>query len=82
MRKKIVVVFVALLLNITILSGCWSKKDLNELAIVTAIGIDKMEDGYSVSIQILNPSELAGKQVLGELRLLDLLKQVKPYLKL
>lgn len=42
------------------LSGCWSSIELNELAIVTAMGIDKTEDGYLVSVQVLNSSELAG----------------------
>ncbi|MCV9886757.1 Ger(x)C family spore germination protein [Metabacillus halosaccharovorans] len=61
MYKKLLIIICMLLLT----SGCWSKKDLNELAIVTAIGIDKTEDGYSVSIQVLNPSELAGNTSSG-----------------
>ncbi|MFD1736483.1 Ger(x)C family spore germination protein [Bacillus salitolerans] len=43
------------------LSGCWSKKELSDLAITTAIGIDKQEDQYLVSAQIINPGEIAGK---------------------
>jgi spore germination protein KC len=33
---------------------------LNELAIATAIGIDKQGEDYRVSVQILNPGEIAG----------------------
>lgn len=42
-----------------LISGCWSKKELNELAIVTALGVDKINDEYEVSVQIINPSEIA-----------------------
>ncbi|MEC0275434.1 Ger(x)C family spore germination protein [Peribacillus frigoritolerans] len=56
--KKMLRVF--LMLPVICLSGCWSSIELNKLAIVTAMGIDKTEDGYLVTVQILNPSELAG----------------------
>lgn len=48
-----------------ILSGCWGRTELNELAIVTAIGFDKAEEGYEVSVQVLNPGEIAGKNSTG-----------------
>ena len=59
MKKKISLCFIFLLI-IPFLTGCWSRVELNELAIVTAMGIDKSEEGYTVSVQIINPSELAG----------------------
>jgi spore germination protein KC len=43
------------------LSGCWSKQELNELAVATALGIDETKDGYLISVQILNPGEIASK---------------------
>ncbi|WP_078431385.1 Ger(x)C family spore germination protein [Metabacillus halosaccharovorans] len=70
MYKKLLIIICMLLLT----SGCWSKKDLNELAIVTAIGIDKTENGYSVSIQILNPSELAGNTSSGRTEVVRFVK--------
>ncbi|WP_368657733.1 Ger(x)C family spore germination protein [Metabacillus halosaccharovorans] len=70
MYKKLLIIICMLLLT----SGCWSKKDLNELAIVTAIGIDKTEDGYSVSIQVLNPSELAGNTSSGRTEVVRFIK--------
>lgn len=48
-----------------LLTGCWSRKELNEIAIVTALGIDKSEDGYIISVQIINPGEIAGKTSTG-----------------
>ncbi len=55
-----------LFIPILFLTGCWSSRELNELSIATAIGIDKCEEGYFVTVQLLNPSELAAqKQIAG-----------------
>jgi spore germination protein KC len=35
-------------------TGCWQYRELNDLAIISAIGIDKEEDEYLVSVQIIN----------------------------
>ncbi|WP_445477296.1 Ger(x)C family spore germination protein [Lysinibacillus irui] len=45
-----------------LLSGCWSKRELNELAIVVALGIDKVDDAYEVTVQIVDPSEVSMRQ--------------------
>lgn len=47
----------------SLLSGCWDSKELNELSIATALGIDKVDNQYRVTVQILNPGEIAGKEV-------------------
>ncbi len=47
--------------SISFLSGCWSQKELNELAIISATSIDKNEEGqYVKTIQLINPSNVAG----------------------
>jgi spore germination protein KC len=43
------------------LTGCWSATELDELGIAGAIGIDKVDDQYKVSVQVLNPSEIAAQ---------------------
>lgn len=43
------------------LTGCWSSKELNAIAIATAIGIDKSDEGYLLTVQIINPGEIASK---------------------
>jgi spore germination protein KC len=51
-------------LSVLILSGCWTKKELTELALVSAIGIDKNEDGqYVGTLQIINPGNVAGGKI-------------------
>ncbi|WP_071392984.1 Ger(x)C family spore germination protein [Bacillus tuaregi] len=62
MKKKLVLLLVVIMMT---LCGCWSKRELNELAICVGLGIDKAKDGYLVSVQIVNPGELSGKQRSG-----------------
>jgi len=45
-----------------LLSGCWSKRELNELAIVVALGIDKIDEEYEITVQIVDPSEVSVRQ--------------------
>ena len=58
--KKIAPIIITLLIIIG-LTGCWSSKELSEIAIVTAMGIDTTQDGYRISIQIVNPGAIAAK---------------------
>ena len=55
MKKKWVLLVILLLL-----SGCWDRKELEKLAIVTGIGIDYGEEGddYQVSFQIARSGEV------------------------
>jgi spore germination protein KC len=55
-------IFLLILMSMTVtLSGCWSKKELTDLAIVAAMGVDKTEDGkYMITLQIINPGNVAG----------------------
>ncbi|WP_018933879.1 Ger(x)C family spore germination protein [Gracilibacillus lacisalsi] len=43
-----------------LLTGCWSARELTDITIATAMAIDKDNDNYKVTIQVLNPSEIAG----------------------
>ncbi|MYL69484.1 Ger(x)C family spore germination protein [Halobacillus litoralis] len=43
-----------------LLSGCWNSKELDDLGIVVAVGIDKTEDDQFLLVtQVINPSEIA-----------------------
>ncbi|KRE03592.1 spore gernimation protein KC [Bacillus sp. Root239] len=54
--------FLLLMMAITILlTSCWSKKELTDLAIVAAMGIDETKDGrFHITLQIINPGNVAG----------------------
>lgn len=59
--KKNLFIF-SLIFLILILSGCWSKRELNELALVAALGIDLVDDEYVISAQVIDPSQVSSKQ--------------------
>ncbi|MEH6984692.1 Ger(x)C family spore germination protein [Priestia megaterium] len=53
--------FLLLMMTMTVLlSSCWSKKELTDLAIVSAVGMDKTKGGYHLTFQIINPGNVAG----------------------
>ncbi|WP_158736337.1 Ger(x)C family spore germination protein [Alteribacillus sp. YIM 98480] len=58
---KIGSIIILLLMNMIFLSGCWSNRELPDLALVSALGIDKAENGqYVGTIQVINPGNVAG----------------------
>ncbi|WP_235782000.1 Ger(x)C family spore germination protein [Paenibacillus senegalensis] len=62
MYKKLLLIAL-LLSSLVIAPGCWSRKELNEIAVVMALGIDVAEGGYSVSAQVLNSSEAGSTHI-------------------
>lgn len=56
--------FVLLILSL-FLTGCWDRRELNELGITMALGIDKVEDEYQVTAQVVVPSEVSMKAGTG-----------------
>lgn len=57
MRKSILILLILTLF----LSGCWDRRELNELGITMALGIDKTDNKYLVSAQVVVPSEVSMK---------------------
>lgn len=56
---KIRIFLILFLLMMPFLSGCWSRVEVNDLAFVTATGVDKMEDGkIRVTLQVAIPRML------------------------
>jgi spore germination protein KC len=57
MKKKIFIIFCILLLNLTLLSGCYDSRGIEDLAYVTAIGLDISENNLLyLTMQISIPS--------------------------
>lgn len=49
-----------LIIFIPILTSCWSQNELNNISIVTGMGIDLTEDGhYLLSFQVVNPKNVS-----------------------
>lgn len=65
MKRKKFLFFLIVLSNL-ILSGCWDSREINRLAITIGMGIDKTDNGYILSQQILNPKAIFGKRPTNE----------------
>ncbi|MBT2648415.1 Ger(x)C family spore germination protein [Bacillus sp. ISL-34] len=58
-RKKLILFLMVICTTFT--SGCWDKTELNEMAIVSAVGLDRNKEGKLVgTFQIINPGNVAG----------------------
>lgn len=57
--RKWIIMMTCILLGSLTLTGCWERRELNELAFVMGMGVDKAGDKYKVSMQVVVPSELA-----------------------
>lgn len=55
--RKIIIAIIIVVLTIS-LSGC-KKLDINQLYYVTAIGIDKADDGVRITVQVINPDVMS-----------------------
>lgn len=64
MKKNLIII--SLIFLILMLSGCWSKRELNDLALVAALGIDFVDDEYAISAQVIDPSQVSSKQSASE----------------
>ncbi len=53
----------ALVFNMIFLTGCWDSREINELGLVMAVGVDKKKGGgiYTVTAQIAKPSSASGQ---------------------
>ncbi len=60
MKKKSVLVILILTLSL-LLSGCWSSHEVNTLGLTVALGIDRTDEGYLVSEQVINPRVIASQ---------------------
>jgi len=59
--KKRLLSCLLIILSVMAITGCLERVQINQLGIVAGIGIDKADDEYTITIQILNPSAIAGK---------------------
>lgn len=58
--KRSYPLFILLIVFLLFTTGCWNRRELNELAIALAIGIDSTKDGqFLLTAQVVNPGELA-----------------------
>ncbi|WP_281890333.1 hypothetical protein [Paenibacillus sp. YYML68] len=62
MLKPVITCVLCLLLAIP-LTGCWNRKELNDLAIAGGLAIDQADASqYKVTVQVVDPSEVASRK--------------------
>ncbi|MCQ6557406.1 Ger(x)C family spore germination protein [Paenibacillus mendelii] len=61
MKRKLILLSL-FLIALLFVSGCWNRRELNDLAITVGMGIDKSGENYRVSTQVVIPSQVAGKK--------------------
>ncbi|WP_223067189.1 Ger(x)C family spore germination protein [Paenibacillus caui] len=61
MKRKFILPGIVIVLSILV-TGCWNRRELNDIAIEVAIGIDKSGDQYRVTSQVVDPGEVAAKK--------------------
>lgn len=68
-RRKTALAFIALSLHALLLSGCWDSTEVNDLAVITAIGIDLTEDRnleLTVKIYLISPASSQQSETISE----------------
>ncbi|MFC5703684.1 Ger(x)C family spore germination protein [Cohnella faecalis] len=64
MKIALRVILVSLLALITG-TGCWDRRELNELGIQLGAAIDKSSEGYELSVQVVDPGQVASAKGSG-----------------
>ncbi|MFP3126858.1 Ger(x)C family spore germination protein [Ectobacillus funiculus] len=61
---KVMSIFLYSLFMVAFLTGCWNQKELNDIAMVTSVGVDKVpdEDSYLFTFQIIIPKQVSSIQ--------------------
>lgn len=62
--KKLLIIII--IISTLFFTGCWSSHEVSTLAITLCIGIDKSENGYLVSVQVINPKSIASNKATNE----------------
>ncbi len=61
MKRRKWILILCTMVSLMFVSGCWDKRELTDLAVISAIGIDRTETGkYVLHLQIINPGNVAG----------------------
>ncbi|PYI55138.1 Ger(x)C family spore germination protein [Paenibacillus flagellatus] len=60
--KRVVWRVATALLALATATGCWDRRELNDLGIQVGTGIDKAGDNYRISVQVVIPSEVSPKK--------------------
>lgn len=64
--KRLITISLLCMTMLLILTGCWGRREMSDLAIVGGLGIDEgTAHKFKVSLQVINPGGVAAKQSAG-----------------
>lgn len=63
--KRILALILLHIVVTLLLSGCWNRRELNELAIAVAAGVDWVDDRYRLTVQVAIPGQVTSKKAEG-----------------
>jgi|GEM_PF-5391317 len=66
MRKRLV--FILIICSTLFFSGCWGRRELNEISIITGMALDAGRDGYHLTIIGTDPTKKGGQETGGDAR--------------
>ncbi|MGG6309446.1 Ger(x)C family spore germination protein [Paenibacillus macerans] len=55
-------ILMLILIVASLLAGCWNRKELNELGIAVAAGVDKEGDRYQLTLQVVDPGQVTAQK--------------------
>lgn len=64
MSKRFRSIFISICVML-VLTGCWNRREVNDLLIAAGMGVDKVDGGYLVTVQVVDPSEITAKKGSG-----------------
>lgn len=60
-RKKFCKLLILIPILFVSLTSCWNSREINTLAITVCTGIDKVEDGYMLTQQVIDPKSITSE---------------------
>ena len=57
---KLIMRSVAILLCAFLLGGCLERTEMDKIGVIAGLGVDKADEGFNVTIQVLNPEAIKG----------------------
>ncbi|GAA3405632.1 Ger(x)C family spore germination protein [Paenibacillus hodogayensis] len=79
MRTTVLGLILGVLLS-TVLTGCWNRRELNDLGIQLGTAIDKVGSQYHLSVQVVEPGEVAKRSGKGDISSVTMFKATAPSL--
>lgn len=65
-RKGLILLALVLSLSLNLSTGCWSRREIETLAVVSAVGLDKVtvdgRDRYRLAVQVVRPAAVGARQ--------------------